>query len=121
MINTLPTWKSQHAANTLSHNDVVRLLGDANEEVARLKAQNAIDSEAASSLFCVIADISLTVGIPDSAPNICRETVKAVKQLTEERDALRSALQFIANHEAPEGSALETVVRFAKLAIEVKE
>lgn len=76
MINTLPTWKSQHAANTLSHNDVVRLLGDANE---------------------------------------------AVKQRTEERDALRDALQFIANHEAPEGSALETVVRFAKLALEVKE
>ncbi len=76
MIQTLPTWKSQHAANTLSHNDVVRLLGDANE---------------------------------------------AVKQRTEERDALRDALQFIANHEAPEGSALETVVRFAKLALEVKE
>ena len=75
MINTLPTWKSQHAANTLSHNDVVRLLGDANEEIERL--QN-------------------------------------------ERDALRSALQFIANHEAPDGSALETVVRFAKLALEVK-
>ena len=76
MIQPLPTWKSQHAANTLSHNDVVRLLGDANEEIERL--QN-------------------------------------------ERDALRSALQFIANHEAPEGSALATVVRFAKLAIEVKE
>ena len=75
MIQPLPTWKSQHAANTLSHNDVVRLLGDANEEIERL--QN-------------------------------------------ERDALRSALQFIANHEAPEGSALATVVRFAKLAIEVK-
>ena len=75
MINTLPTWKSQHAANTLSHNDVVRLLGDANEEIERL--QN-------------------------------------------ERDALRAALQFIANHEAPDGSALETVVRFAKLALEVK-
>ncbi len=37
MIQPLPTWKSQHAANTLSHNDVVRLLGDANEEIERLQ------------------------------------------------------------------------------------
>ena len=46
---------------------------------------------------------------------------KGVVVLSDEITRLRSALQFIANHEAPEGSALATVVRFAKLAIEVKE
>ncbi len=46
---------------------------------------------------------------------------QGVVVLSDEITRLQSALQFIANHEAPEGSALETVVRFARLAIEVKE
>ncbi len=95
MINTLPTWKSQHAATTLSHNDVVRLLGDANEEIERLQAE-------------------LT------RVKVHKALHNAMMDFADEQGRLRDALQFIANHEAPEGSALETMVRFAKLAIEVK-
>lgn len=89
---TLDNWQAQLTAKGLSHNDTVRLLQDAQEQIDALKAQNAVDSEAAQSLTCVISDIAAAVGIRDSAPNLCRETVRAVKKLTEERDTLQAEL-----------------------------
>lgn len=93
MITTLQNWKTQLTAKGLSHNDVVRLLRDAGEEIDALKGQCAVDREAAQALSRDIADIAAALGIRDSAPNLGRETVKAVKTLVEERDALRAALQ----------------------------
>lgn len=90
---TLDNWQAQLTAKGLSHNETVRLIQDAQEQIDALKAQNAVDSEAAQSLTCVISDIAALVGIRDSAPNLCRETVKAVRQLAEEQDALRAALR----------------------------
>ncbi len=49
------------------------------------------------------------------------EVIGIIDAAQKETWELRAALSFIANHEAPEGSALETVVRFARMAIEVKE
>lgn len=40
MINTLPTWQAQHAANTLDHNEVVRAFRDAQDQIDALKANN---------------------------------------------------------------------------------
>ncbi len=54
----------------------------------------------------------------DLTPN---EVIHIIDAAQKETWELRAALSFIANHEAPEGSALETVVRFARMAIGVKE
>ncbi len=81
-------------------------------ELKAVKAQAAIDSEAASSLFIIIADISLMVGIRDSSPNICRETVKAVKRLVEERDAVRAALRPFADAAQYVDSPMYTAGRY---------
>lgn len=68
MIMSLQNWQAQLTAKGLSHNDTVRLLRDAQEQI----------------------------------------------------DALRDALRFIANHRAEPGSTLDTVVKFARLTLEVK-
>lgn len=45
------------------------------------------------------------------------ETVRLLQDAQEQMGALRDALRFIANHEAEPGSALETVVKFARLTL----
>lgn len=53
------------------------------------------------------------VVLADSLPDIDRALVEANREISKLRDALR----FIANHEAEPGSALETVVKFARLTL----
>lgn len=47
-------------------------------------------------------------------PNVA---MRLIQDATDEIDALRDALRFIANHEAEPGSALETVAKFARLTL----
>lgn len=60
------------------------------DEVARLRQENAIEHEANCALVCVISDLAGMLGIPDSTPNLSRETAKALAALKAEVEALRA-------------------------------
>lgn len=121
MIMSLDNWQAQLTAKGLSHNDTVRLLQDARKQIDAQKADNerlttmldAYQRERAyldetvkklntdnsrivkdgERMILVIAEMAQAMGIHGSTPYLEQVVVKAVRQLTEERDELRAALR----------------------------